>query len=285
MRRDMISEETHCYVSCRGRKKREKVLLMKKRLMVTLCLAMAMVFVLAQAACAVSLNPKTTKMSNVKFHADGQSVQSIDVQYVWPSNLASADMYLVVLDKDIGNDDTLYFTYADEWATFSEAISGVQARTGAKSMAYSAGQIHSQAGAQVKTTFQMAKDVIPLSKDKEYFVYIFTEWAGSVYPDARIGVMGVKNGGVTFKAEGSSQTEQLTPETTTTTSAPTAAPTTAPTSAPTAAPAPAPTPVSNEVKQNAASMPKTGDESLPLVYLAVMMGGLAGLAVLRRKRA
>ena len=242
---------------------------MKKNWIVTLVLALVLLMMMTQAAGAVTLDPKTTKMSNVKFHTDGKSVQSVDVQYIWPSGLASADMYLAVLDKDIGNDDTLYYKYSGKWTTLSAALSGVKAETSAECMAYSSSQIHSRAGSQVKTTFQMSKDVIPLSKDKEYFVYIFTEWNGSIYPDARIGVLGVKNGAVTFKAEGAAQAELVTPKSTTQTSEP----------------APAPTPVGNEVKQAAESMPKTGDESLPIFYAALAISCCAGLMMLKRKKA
>lgn len=244
---------------------------MKKNWIVTLALALAMLLMMTQVAGAVTLDPKTTKMSNVKFHEDGKSIQSIDVQYVWPKNqgLAAADMYVAVLDKDIGNGNDLYDDYFGLWSTLDKAIAGVKAQKGAGCVAFSTNRIHSNTGDTIKTTFLMSKDVIPLAKDKEYFVYIFTQWSGYVYPDARIGVLGVKNGAVTFKAEGAAQAELVTPKSTTQTSEP----------------APAPTPVGNEVKQAAASMPKTGDESLPIFYAALAISCCAGLMMLKRKKA
>ena len=249
---------------------------MKKNWIVTLALALAMLLMMTQAAGAVTLDPKTTKMSNVKFHTDGKSIQSIDVQYVWPKNqgLAAADMYVAVLDKDIGNGNDLYDDYFGLWSTLDKAIAGVKAQKGAGCVAFSTNRIHSNTGDTIKTTFLMSKDVIPLAKDKEYFVYIFTQWSGYVYPDARIGVLAVKNGAVTFTAEGSSKSEQLTPETTNSGSNSGTNSSSTPETKPSA-----------EVKQAAASMPKTGDESLPIFYAALAISCCAGLMMLKRKKA
>lgn len=265
---------------------------MKKRLIAVLMLTLAMLMLTAQAGGAVSLDPTTTKINNATYHEDGKSLKSVDVHYIWPSdqNLSAAKMYLAVFNCDIGNGNTLFDKYyrQNKYTSLSDAITAAETENkskGAKCVAYSTDEIRVNVGDTVNAVFSMNKDVIPLAVDHDYYVYIISRWSqdGSgryFYPDARIGTIRVQGGKVTVQLEGSSQVEDLTPETKPeekpgqSETKPEEKPETKPEEKPTA-----------EVKKAAESMPKTGDESLPLLYLALGLGCCAALAVMKRRKA
>lgn len=102
---------------------------------------------------------------------------------------------------------------------------------------------------------------------------MFTQWGGSFYPDARLGELSVQNGTTKFLAgdtKVSSGSNSGSNSGTNSSSTPETKPETKP---------------SAEVKKAAESMPKTGDESLPLLYLALGMSCCAAMLILKRKNA
>lgn len=238
---------------------------MKKNWIVTLALALAMLLMMTQAAGAVTLDPKKT---TVDCTINGSKIEKITAKFYWPSGLASATSYLVVLNGDIGNGNNLFYKYEgrgdDSLAKSIEAVCKDLNLNCIWSSAPTAGQ------PIVSTKYTtLTLDGGNITNDGTYYIYEWTEWGGRFYPDARLGELSAKNGTTNFVA---GNTKAATGSDTGTSSGNTTV--TQPETKPSA-----------EVKQAAASMPKTGDESLPIFYAALAISCCAGLMMLKRKKA
>ena len=276
---------------------------MKKRLIAVLMLTLAMLMLTAQAGGALTLDPKDTEISDLVLYPDNNSIKSLKAKFRYPYGLGKPrEVYIVVLDENIGSGSDLFNEYeTNGYTTLEQAINGVCANYNSTHankvtcVASSESGFPASPGSITSDVFVMKKDAVPLSVNKVYYVYLFTKWAQDpglpnaevpVYPDDIIGVINVQNGGVSFKWNGSNQTDQLKPEETKPEEKPETKPEekpdTKPEEKPDTKPEEKPT---TEVKKAAESMPKTGDESLPLLYLALGLGCCAALVAMKRRKA
>lgn len=258
---------------------------MKKRLIAVLMLTLAMLLLTAQAGGALTLDPKTTKVTKVTLDATGTKIIGIDAEFQWSTiggffSLASADVTLVVLDKNVGKDELVNQFKAKD--NLADSIGEVCSKTGANKIAISDKTIHVDDGKTYNPSFDMNSEgnqAISLNGSNSYYIYLWTrDYWGDWYPDALLGEMNVNNGKVTFnsgeKAENVTSEQPETKPEDPKPEQPEEKPETKPEEKPT-----------TEVKKAAESMPKTGDESLPLLYLALGLGCCAALVAMKRRKA
>ena len=169
---------------------------MKKNWIVTLALALAMLLMMTQAAGAVTLDPKKTTVSCT---VNGSKIEQIDAKFYWPSGLASATGYLVVLNGDIGNGNDLFYKYEgrgdDSLAKSIESVCKDLKLDCIWSADPTAGK--PIVGGQYTA---LKLDGGKITSDGTYYIYEWTEWSGVYYPDARLGELTMKNGTTNFVA-------------------------------------------------------------------------------------
>lgn len=161
-------------------------------ILLALTMVIGSVVVVPQTAYAVQLDYRTVKVGAINRY-DDQSIQDVSVEFTWPS--VPCEVYLVLLDKKIGNGNDLYHTYHKKWPTYDESLVGIGtvANVVSASNANDPKVIEYQ-GAKVSHTFTFNKGQVDTNKDATFYAYVWTYYEDSYYPDAFIVSIDIENG-------------------------------------------------------------------------------------------
>jgi len=240
------------------------------------CIVCVLVFVFPLNALAGVIQFKEPAVTNEEYFADPASLKSMTVHFHWSG--ASCTSRLMLVTKPLKGSTTSHPSYGEltnlgEYGHSFDDFNAAQAfdqQTGkfgilnwTNDLSISLGQDHS-------LTFDFKETDIPLSQDRDYYVYLWTTYSGSFYPDYLVASINVKDRQVTIEVnttganDGNLAVDPM-PDN--------------PPDNPPNPPAPiAPSAVSN--------VPKTGDETPLMLLVALMTMSIAGATVfIRRKRA
>lgn len=146
-----------------------------------------------QVVPTLDLDYSRVKTYGLTFYPEG-NVKSVDIEFCWPRGNQSADVSLVLLNHDIGNED-LYKQYNQLYTTYEASLKGISG-----AVSYSKERQYHVIGDNIcKATFTFGESDIDINKNASYYLYLWTYFNNHYYPDARILEIRVQDGKVSYR--------------------------------------------------------------------------------------
>lgn len=147
-----------------------------------------------QVVPTLTLDYSRVKTYGLTFYPNG-NVKSVDIEFCWPSGNQAARVSLVLLNKNIGNGETLNKTYGQKYTSYNDSLNGISGV-----VSYSQDSQYYVSGGKVCTaTFDFKENNIDITKDASYYLYLWTHFNNHYYPDARILEIRVQDGKVSYR--------------------------------------------------------------------------------------
>jgi len=200
------------------------------------------------------------KVCNDKYFTGTNSLKSLDAEFLWGG--ADATSRLVLATKELKSSElTDLGSYGKSFISFENALAHDQAYNTFGIINYS-NETKLRFYKEHTITFNFKETDIPLSVNKDYYVYLWSYYSGHYYPDYIITTIRVKDGNVSYTNDEGDFVQIGTPD----------------------APSPdAPTPDVDNVEPTAKpDIPKTDDEFNFALWALLAVVSAAGLVMLRR---